>query len=793
MIMKIQYYRNKIARILFAVFLMTICSILIADDAVTEAADGIYRRGVASYDYKDYKAAMKQFKKMQKEFPMSKHAIRGWEYIAQCENALGDKYASFEAYQKIWDNHKNFNKLSTITKNQMNIADNFFKLKRYKIAIELYNKILENAPYSDSAASAQYSIAHSLLNREDYYASKEEFIKLIQNYPESQLIDDAAYNLGYVNYLQSTEKEYDQTATTQAIAAFRQFIHQFPSSPNVYNAQKYIQKLRNRKAASLFRTGEYYENIRAPKAANISFREVIDQYPDTDYAMRARNKINKINDSKIAKSVQAQQVVEMVRLENQKELARNRDIASRMEIEQKTDQVETKTGEVSQESAEPAATMVSEVPGSVEQESDTEIDKAYADRIKELYMDPEMREELRSIMKEAYLKETLHDKERKSKWQQQKMVEQVKPVNIDIQQEKVGKIASANINHQPKVNEEVDIAGADTKKEIFIASKPEKADSIPETFQIEEKKGKQSYNNEKNYSSVDTGNEELSVEYKTVDVPSEEIESQVSEENTKEVSEEKEEDRSEFAIDASELNDIIAPQETPEKQEIIQPDIKSVANDKIKEIKEIAEAKKAEEAKKIAEAKESEEAKKIAEAKESEEANKIAEAKKAEEAKKIAEAKEAAEAKKIAEAKKVEDVKEIPEVVSETKNDESRIKKQEDAARLKRMVDYIKKRDEKEKIKTRKLSGIGNVRRAEVKGTGNESKSNALQRQYVPIYYLIISGDSAFQRGVISDAKRFYGKALDGLLDIKSKAPEWKSDIINWRINHCRTQLQKMK
>ncbi|MCK5851940.1 hypothetical protein KAH27_02830, partial [bacterium] len=144
------------------------------------------------------------------------------------------------------------------------------------------------------------------------------------------------------------------------------------------------------------------------------------------------------------------------------------------------------------------------------------------------------------------------------------------------------------------------------------------------------------------------------------------------------------------------------------------------------------------------------------------------------------------------EAKEAE-TKAIPEVVSVPKSDESRIKEQEDAARMKRMVDYIKKRDEKEKIKTRKLSGVGNVRRASVKSTGKDSKADALQSQYVPIYYLIISGDSAFQRGIISDAKRFYGKALDGLLDIKKKAPDWKSDIVNWRIDHCRKQLQKMK
>ena len=176
--MKINHYRNRIAQLFCVIFLIAISCPVIAGAPLSEAVDGAYRRAVSAYDHKDYKSSLKQFRKMQKEYPMSKHAVRGWEYIAQCENLLGDKYAAFEAYQKIWDNHKDFNKLSTITKNQMTIANDFFEMKRYKISIEIYNKILENAPYSDFAAGAQYSIANALVKREDYYAAKEEFRKL---------------------------------------------------------------------------------------------------------------------------------------------------------------------------------------------------------------------------------------------------------------------------------------------------------------------------------------------------------------------------------------------------------------------------------------------------------------------------------------------------------------------------------------------------------------------------------------------------------------------------------------
>ena len=109
--MKKHHYRNKITRISFAALLIIASGIAFAENSVSDTVDGLYRRAVAAYDNKDYKTSLNQFREVQKEFPASKHAVRVWEYIAQCENMLGDKYAAFDAYQKIWDDHKDFNKL----------------------------------------------------------------------------------------------------------------------------------------------------------------------------------------------------------------------------------------------------------------------------------------------------------------------------------------------------------------------------------------------------------------------------------------------------------------------------------------------------------------------------------------------------------------------------------------------------------------------------------------------------------------------------------------------------------
>jgi len=284
--MKIQ--KSKICIVLaISVFLIS-GTVFCREDILPSAPKDLYSHAKMAHGNKDYKTALKLFRKLQKEFPYSENSVRTWEYIAQCENQLGNQFAAFEAYQQIWNNHKDFGRLSVITRNQMQIGNYYLNVKRYKFAIEIYQQILENAPFSESAPAAQFSLAEAYIGLEDYYSAKHELKKVIEDYPSSQLVDDAAYKLGYVNFLESEGLEYDQTATEDAVVYFRRFIHNFPSSPKVADARKYIKLLRERIAASIFRKGEFYYNIRASKAANIQFKSVINRYPDTKYADLSR-------------------------------------------------------------------------------------------------------------------------------------------------------------------------------------------------------------------------------------------------------------------------------------------------------------------------------------------------------------------------------------------------------------------------------------------------------------------------------------------------------------------------
>lgn len=399
------------------------CAALIACAAAAFAAEeppsaeALYTSGRAAFQQGDYKTALKQFRSLEKEHPKAPQAVRGLEYIAQCENNLGDPYAAFEAYQKIWDEHKNFDKLPVITRNQMRIGNHFLKTKSYNQAIEVYQKILLNAPYSEYAAAAQYSLAQAYIGDEDYDSAKEELRKVIQKYQTSQLIDDAAFDLGYVDYLVSRDMEYDQTATTDAIASFRKFIHEFPSSPKVPEARGYIAELRDRKAASLFRMATFYENIRAPRAAEIAFKEVIEQYPDTTYAGQARTHLGNITAIGDAEPVTVEQAGTIAQLETVRADVTVREAAEKAKLARQTE-LEKPLSPTPAEATAYAPVPPPPVPTPSAREAERKRTMSNA-RVRELVSTPAGQADLKKQMKEIYIEEAKRKKATRIAWQQQ--------------------------------------------------------------------------------------------------------------------------------------------------------------------------------------------------------------------------------------------------------------------------------------------------------------------------------------------------------------------------------------
>ena len=268
-----------------------VCLSSAAAENAGQTAASLFQQGVTAYETGDYSGALKLFRKMQEDFPRSARAVRGWEYIAICENKLGDPYAAFEAYQQIFDNHKEFTKMDVIIRNQMRIGKHYLEYKRYSVAEKIFSKVLENSPFGSDAALAHYSLGMTQYYLKKYGPARESFESVCQNFPTSQLVDDSAFMLGIVDSAAAVAADYDQTSTDRAIASFRNYIREFPTAEHVGDAQAHIRALRDRKAQSLYDQAYYYDYSGHAKSAIMHYELLVSEYPDTDCADKAKMRL----------------------------------------------------------------------------------------------------------------------------------------------------------------------------------------------------------------------------------------------------------------------------------------------------------------------------------------------------------------------------------------------------------------------------------------------------------------------------------------------------------------------
>lgn len=259
----------------------------------------------AFYEEKNFKLALKEFKKLIKYYPLSKEAPTAQYYIGRIMEELDNPYAAFKAYQKVIDQYPYTELVDEVIEREFKIGEEFFTGKKFKIlgplsipakdkAIEVFKAVADNAPYGKYAESSLFKTGLAHKDIADYESAMLVFKDLIDRYPSSSLIDRARYQLAECSKLMSLRTDYDQTPTTLAREEFEDFIEKHPDSEMSAEAKGIVERLRDQEAESTFKVGTFYESRRMPESAVIYYNDIIQNYPDTQWAKSARERLNEI-------------------------------------------------------------------------------------------------------------------------------------------------------------------------------------------------------------------------------------------------------------------------------------------------------------------------------------------------------------------------------------------------------------------------------------------------------------------------------------------------------------------
>jgi len=253
------------------------------------------------YDIKKYEDAKREFKKLLHSYPKSAEAAESQYYLGLTEEAQGNLYEAYLAYQKVIDKYPFSERIQEIIGREYKIAEAFMAGEKRKAlgvqlpvenpSIEIFTKIIDNSNYGPLASAAQYKLGLVLKGLMRYYEAEEAFNKVITNYPDSEWTEPARFQIASCRASLSRSPDYDQGATREAKEKFENFVKEHPDATLSRDAEKNINQLREKEAEGNYNIGRFYEKQKAYEAARVYYNDTVNNYSSSPWAAKCLERL----------------------------------------------------------------------------------------------------------------------------------------------------------------------------------------------------------------------------------------------------------------------------------------------------------------------------------------------------------------------------------------------------------------------------------------------------------------------------------------------------------------------
>ena len=166
-------------------------------------------------------------------------------------------------------------------------GDRAFARGDWPQAIDEYRLYLDAGGGGAETMVAQFQLARSYFENEDFPTAAVEFEIYQRNYPRSDSLEAAAYYEAQCWVRQSLPYDRDQSPTEQAIRKLEAFLLDYPASPYREPARQSILELSEKLARKALATARLYRRLRRPEAARIYYEKLLREHPTSAYLPEA--------------------------------------------------------------------------------------------------------------------------------------------------------------------------------------------------------------------------------------------------------------------------------------------------------------------------------------------------------------------------------------------------------------------------------------------------------------------------------------------------------------------------
>lgn len=146
-------------------------------------------------------------------------------------------------------------------------------------AIDTFQEIIDNYPYSDYAVRAELRIADAYFEQEKYEEALSYYRDFSDLHPQHEQVPYTIYRAALCHSRRAKSPDRDQTATREALGYLDDLMRRYPHSPQAREAEAMWRDLRTRLARHVMTIGDFYLDREEWESASGRYQEVLNQYP----------------------------------------------------------------------------------------------------------------------------------------------------------------------------------------------------------------------------------------------------------------------------------------------------------------------------------------------------------------------------------------------------------------------------------------------------------------------------------------------------------------------------------
>lgn len=245
--------------------------------------------------------AAKIYEEIVKQYPFTDSAAEAAYARAVAVRQGGQLQDAFDAFQEFLDRYRQSARFADAVRQQYEIAEEARGGKKQRnfivipmkvdtsAVIDMYRKVIRNAPFGKLAPLAQFSIAETYQDDGDKALAIAAYQGVVDNYPNSPQASEAQFRIGSISKV-AANKSQDGGNLTASRDALTSYVATNPTGERAGEAKAMLEQVTTEQAAEYLKIAKFYEKQGKSKSAAIYYNEAL-KYGTTEAAAEARTRL----------------------------------------------------------------------------------------------------------------------------------------------------------------------------------------------------------------------------------------------------------------------------------------------------------------------------------------------------------------------------------------------------------------------------------------------------------------------------------------------------------------------